>query len=580
MINIYKKLWIYIAKKRKVQSLFLIFLMIFSATAELFTISAVVPFITVLTSPETIFSVPLVERLFNYLNIEEISDIRNIITIIFILAIFTAAILRFTLLYIQTRLSFEVGADFAREMYFRTLNQPFLVHVGRNSSEIVGTIVLKANALATGALLPILTIISSIVILIFILIAIIIVNPKISILVLSSLSISYYVISLITKKRLDIDSGEINSKVDGLMKSLAEGLGGIRDVIIENLQNSYTQNFEKSHYSFRRSAGNIHIISSAPKYLIEAVGMVVIIVIALSILNNSQESDSALPILAVFALGAQKLFPILQSMFASFASLRGNKDTLLSIFALMDQELSNSQNIEKKIEFTKKIEFKDVKFSYSDDSMILDGIDIEFQKGDRIGIIGETGSGKSTFVDILMGLVFPQEGGLFVDGEKINIENCNSWHKNISHVPQNIYLTDASISENIAFGVPKEKINMKKVISAAKKAQISETINSFQLGYDSVVGERGLKLSGGQLQRIGLARAFYKEKDLLILDEATSALDSITEQKVIDAICNGVNDFTLFIVAHRISTLKGCSKIIKIEKGKISYVGPYENIPI
>ena len=147
-------------------------------------------------------------------------------------------------------------------------------------------------------------------------------------------------------------------------------------------------------------------------------------------------------------------------------------------------------------------------------------------------------------------------------------------------MPQNIYLTDASISENIAFGVPKEKINMKKVISAAKKAQISETINSFQLGYDSVVGERGLKLSGGQLQRIGLARAFYKEKDLLILDEATSALDSITEQKVIDAICNGVNDFTLFIVAHRISTLKGCSKIIKIEKGKISYVGPYENIPI
>lgn len=578
MTKIYKKLWVNINKKRKIQSFFLLILMILSAIAELFTISAVVPFVTVLTSPETILNIRIVELFFNYFDITSTIDIRNIITAIFISIILVAALLRFTLLYMQTRLSFEIGADFAREMYHRTLNQPFLVHVGRNSSEIVGTIVLKANALSTGALLPILTIISSFFILIFILIAIILVNPMISLLVLSILTTSYFLIGLSTKKRLDIDSGEINSKVDGLMKSLTEGLGGIRDVILENLQDSYTQDFEKSHHSFRRSAGNIHIIASAPKFLIEAVGMVIIIVIALSMLN-SEESVSALPILAVFALGAQKLFPILQNIFASTASLRGNTDTLLSIFSLMDQKLTLDQGSIKNLNFKKSITLKDVKFEYNKDSIVLNKIDIEFKKGDRIGIIGETGSGKSTIVDILMALIFPTEGSLLVDGEKINIDNCNSWHQKISHVPQSIYLIDASIAENIAFGVPKEQIDYKRVMEAAEKAQISDTVNSFEFGYGSRVGERGLKLSGGQLQRIGLARAFYKQKDVLILDEATSALDLSTEQKVMNAIDNSKDELTIFIVAHRIETLKACSKIIKIENGKISYNGSYENIP-
>lgn len=580
MLVLFRKLWKYLERKRKFQVLLLICLMVLSAFAELITISAVVPFISILVSPETILSNKIVSNIQDIFNINTLDDLRNIITSIFIILIVFSAILRFTLLYFQTRLSFSVGADFSRSIYYKTLFQPFLVHTGRNSSEVVSTIVLKANALSTSALLPLLTIVSSTLILIFILIGVIIVDPWISFLVFSSFSSAYLLISLLTKRRLDKDSKDVNFKQDGLMKALQEGLGGIRDVIIDNLQKTYTSEFEKSHYGYRRAAGNIHIIASGPKYAIEAIGMIVIIGIAVYMIYADTESvSSGIPILAVFALGAQKLFPILQGIFASLATLRGSKDSMEAVFNLYNQEIPNIQTRQPPINFEKSISFQNVSFKYNKESKeVLDDLNFKCNKGDKIGIIGETGSGKSTLLDILMGLIIPNEGNLYVDNQKISTNNFNAWHRHISHVPQSIYLIDATIAENIAFGSNLSAINIEKVKEAAKKAQISETIESLEEQYFTKVGERGIRLSGGQIQRIGLARALYKETDVIVLDEATSALDTSTESKVMDAINKLNNNLTIFIVAHRHSTLKNCNKILKIESGRVEIFNSYQEI--
>lgn len=580
MYRLFLRLWKGLDKYRKFQVLSLTVLMVICAFAELLTISAVVPFISILVTPDLIIENSYISYFSDVFNLTSIADIRNGITIIFITLVIIAALLRFFLLYFQTRLSFEIGADFARSMYFKTLSQSYLVHVGRNSSEIVSTVVLKANALSTSALLPLLTLISSAVILLFILAGIIIVDPAVSIVVFTSFLSAYLIISFFTKKRLDVDSSDVNFKLDGLMKSLQEGLGGIRDIIIDNLQKIYAKNFEKSHYGFRRAAGNIHIIASGPKYAIEAIGMIVIVGIALSMINSNSESMvDGIPTLAVFALGAQKLFPILQGMFASIATLRGSKDSMYAVFNLYDQTIPVAHSNNETIKFEKQIVFKDVTFRYSDGQPnVLSDIAIDFSKGEKIGIIGETGSGKSTFLDILMGLIIPTQGNLYVDDKKINNDNFSSWHKHISHVPQSIYLIDATIAENIAFGLNLSDIDIEKVKDAAKKAQISETIESLDEQYFTKVGERGIRLSGGQIQRIGLARALYKDTDVIILDEATSALDNSTETKVMNAIDKLNNDLTIFIVAHRHSTLKNCNKIIKIESGRATTFNSYQEI--
>ena len=581
MISVLKKLWKTLELYRRYQVLALTFLMIVCAFAELVSIGAVLPFITILVSPETILENTFIPFLADSLDLKTIPELRKAITIFFITIVIVAALLRFLLLYFQTRLSFSIGADYARSMYFKTLHQPFLVHVNRNSSEVVSTIVLKANSLSTSALLPLLTIVSSSIILIFIVIGVLIIDPWITVIVFSSFFLSYVLLTFLTKNRLDSDSYDVNFKQDDLMRSIQEGLGGIRDIIIDNLQQTYTNEFEKSHYGYRRAAGNIHIIASSPKYAIEAVGMIIIMIVALSLINTSDNSiTTAIPILGVLALVAQKLFPILQALFASISTLRGSVDSMDAIFNLYDQKISELANEVNPISFVNKISFRNISFKYVKESKpVLDKINIDFNKGDKIGIIGETGSGKSTLMDILMGLIIPTNGSLCIDNIPINASNSNSWQGFISHVPQSIFLTDSTIAENIAFGIPLKDIDMVKVKEAAERAQISETIELLDKKYFSNVGERGTKLSGGQLQRIGLARALYKESDIIILDEATSALDSSTESSVMKSINNGTKEITLFIVAHRLSTLKDCTRVIKIEDGKISYSGSYENIP-
>jgi ATP-binding cassette subfamily B protein len=288
--------------------------------------------------------------------------------------------------------------------------------------------------------------------------------------------------------------------------------------------------------------------------------------------------DTAIPLLGSLVLGSQRLLPIMQQAYGSWTSLQGSLSSLTDILNLLNQPmpLKIDQNSIRPINFEKSIDFINVSFTYNENnSFTLNNISFNIKKGDRIGFVGTTGSGKSTILDIIMGLLVPTEGKIEIDGCPITAKNYRNWQSHIAHVPQSIFLSDSTILENIAFGVPSSKINSEEVVNAAKKAHIHDTIIELNEGYLTRVGERGIRLSGGQRQRIGIARALYKKADVIILDEATSALDNLTEQDVMSSIDQLEDNLTIIIVAHRITTLKSCDKIIELTNGQICFIGTY-----
>jgi len=304
-------------------------------------------------------------------------------------------------------------------------------------------------------------------------------------------------------------------------------------------------------------------------------GMLLITFIAYFLAQDSNTTVTTIPVLGALALGAQRLLPTLQQAYASWSSIVGAQAAIKDVLYLLDRPvlLKRLPLNEKTLPFLDQIDLKDIWFRYAPDlPWVFSGLQLSIKKGDRIGFIGVTGCGKSTLLDLIMGLLPPSKGVIEIDGEVVSLSNVAAWQGNISHVPQTIFLSDATIAENIAFGIPFHEIDLERVKRAAQQAQISTVIELMKLQYLTIIGERGIKLSGGQRQRIGIARALYKEANVLILDEATSALDTETEQAVVEAIENLSPDLTILVIAHRISTLKSCSQIIELNHGAIGLV--------
>jgi ATP-binding cassette subfamily B protein len=313
----------------------------------------------------------------------------------------------------------------------------------------------------------------------------------------------------------------------------------------------------------------------------EAIGIALIALFAYATTLNLGGITQFLPILGVFVLGAQRLLPALQKGYASYSRVKGSKYSLIDVIGLLDQPLPDYANLPSQSpnSFNKSIELKNLCFQYSKASpWVLKNINLKIPKNSVIGIVGTTGCGKSTLLDVIMGLLSPTSGELRVDNQLIDSKNKRAWQAHISNVPQHIYLSDGTIEENIAFGVPNEQIDHLRVKEAAQQAQIAELIEGWRNGYQTLVGERGTKLSGGQRQRVGVARAFYKETDVLILDEATSALDDETELAVMDTIKGIDEDITVIIIAHRLTTLKYCDKIVKFEKNYATQILTYDEV--
>ncbi|MDB3911173.1 ABC transporter ATP-binding protein/permease [Paracoccaceae bacterium] len=555
--------------------------MLVSAFVEVVSLGAVLPFLGILIAPKRVLNHPFVGEMAQGWGITSADQLILPLTLAFIAVALIAGAVRILLIWASTRLAFSTGADLGIEVYRRTLYQPYWVHASQNSSEVISGITNKTDAVVFSVLVPLLTLVSSTVLMVAIMIVLIVIDPVIASVAGVSFGVSYALITWMSRRQLRRNSHQIAHEQTQVHKALQEGLGGIRDVLLDGAQSVYCDVFRQADQTLRRAQGSIVFIGGSPRYAIEALGMVLIAALAYTLSQEVGGLSTVLPVLGVLALGAQRLLPSLQQAYYAWSSIAGYQASLADTIALLDQPLPEEllQPTTTPLLIQDAISLDAVRFRYNvEGPWVLDGLNLVIAKGARVGFVGNTGSGKSTTLDLLMGLLIPTEGELLVDGQPISGNRLRAWQRSIAHVPQSIFLADTTLAENIAFGVPPESIDLERVQRAARQAQIADFIESSPEGYQAYVGERGVRLSGGQCQRIGIARALYKQASVLVLDEATSALDNATEQSVMDAIGGLNSDLTILLIAHRLTTVQHCDFIVELEHGRVVAQGTYEQL--
>jgi ATP-binding cassette subfamily B protein len=576
------RLWHHLGKHRQNQYTLLLALMLVTTFTEVLSLGALLPFLGILISPELVFENNSLRWFISLLGVTAPKELVMPLTIVFALLALLAGSCRLLQLWFSTRLAFASGADISMEVYRKTLYQPYQIHISRNSSEMVNSIIHRVNGVVFWIILPLLTLISSALLLLAITISLIFIDPFIALTATTVFGLSYVFITIFSRKRLLANGSCINEEQTRVIKALQEGLGGIRDVLLDGTQSFYCGLYQAADSRLRRAYGDNNFIGGFPRPTMEALGMVLIAGLAFLLSKQEGGVSTALPVLGALALSAQRLLPALQQIYGSWTSILGGYAALTDTVLVLDQHISiTDQSGEQQLELFDSISLDCISFRYADDApWVLKDLNIHIRKGDRIGLVGSTGCGKSTTLDVLMGLLQPTEGRLRVDGQSVESSNIKAWQKTIAHVPQEIYMADSSFADNIAFGIPTDQIDFERVKEAAARAHIAQFIEKHPDGYLAHVGERGILLSGGQRQRIGIARALYKKAKILILDEATSALDNITEQEVMSAINELERDLTIIIVAHRLTSVRNCDVIYELKNGEVFAKGTYKQLII
>ena len=579
IIYLLKSLWLHINQKHKSLLIALLFVMVFAAFSEVLSIGTVIPFLAVLTNPDQVFNYEFLHSIFVSFGYVSSQQIVFPIAVTFGAAAIFAGAMRLMLLWMSTRLSYAIGANLSINIYRKTLHQPYKIHISRNSSAVITGISNKIDIVSNSIILNGLNLVTSIVMLITILCALFTVNFTVTLALFGSITCIYGLLIKLTRKKLLENSKRIAVESTQVIKTLQDGLGGVRDILLDGSQEVYCSAYTKADFPLRRAQGFNHIVGHSPRYIMESLGLVLIATLASSLVSRPGGIVEAIPLLGLIGLGAQRLLPIIQQAYAAWSGMLSTQGILLDVLSYLDQKMPEIEKQNSILLFNKSLKLENVSFSYGlRKATVVEGCNLEIKKGTCVGFIGKTGSGKSTILDILMGLLSPTSGYLKVDKKKINNKNRRQWQKHIAHVPQSIFLTDSTIAQNIAFGQFDSEIDKSRLKDAAKKAQLSDFIESLPRKYQTVVGERGVQLSGGQRQRIGIARALYKNADVLILDEATSSLDIHTESSLMDIIESLGHEMTILVVAHRLTTLKRCDVIYELDNGSISKAMSYKEI--
>jgi ABC-type multidrug transport system fused ATPase/permease subunit len=574
-----RRLWRQLGRRRQRQFVAVGGLVFLSAVAEVVSLAAILPFLAVLTGHERVLRNPLLAHLLRALGATTPSQLVLVLAAVFASVAVIAGALRILVLWLSTRLAYATGADLSSEVYRRTLYQPYQLHILRNSSELISGITGKLGETVI-VLNQLFFLFSSSVLLLFILSALFVIDAGVASLAAIGFGGGYAIIGTLSRRRLRQNSRRVAEEHTQVVKALQEGLGGIRDVLLDGTQPVYCEIYRKADYGMRRAYGNIIFASASPRFAMEALGMVLIAALAYGISRTSGGVASALPVLGALAFGAQRLLPALQLGYAAWAQITGSQTSLAYTLELLEQPLSPDATAPATaLPFRSSARLEGVWFRYTNSGpWVLSNINLVIRKGARMGFVGATGAGKSTALDVLMGLLPPTQGDVLVDGERVAGSRVRAWQRAIAHVPQSIFLSDDSFAANIALGVPRNAIDMARVRQAAHQAQIGDFIESRPQGYGARVGERGIQLSGGQRQRIGIARALYKNASVLIFDEATSALDNATEQSVMDAIEGLDRELTILLIAHRLTTVRRCDVIVELEHGRVVCQGTYDEL--
>lgn len=549
--------------------------------AEMVSIGLMIPFLSAIANPTALEGIWFIRFAMERFGVEGGDQMVAFVTIIFCVAVLLSGGLRLLLVWYFQKFVFWLGYDLALLAFEKTVNQPYRFHLSHNSSTLIAGID-KVQVAVTWVLMPIVQGATSSFMAIIILATLLFIDPVVFTAAAAGFSTVYIIITLIVRSRLTRNSKTIARAQTARVKIAQESLGGIRDVIVDHAQYQFLSLFRTIEYGYRNAQIFNSLAAQLPRFVIETAGMILLAVIAFLLSREEGGILAAIPVLGALAVGAQRLLPLCQTVYQSISQVYSNYAILHDVLDILDLKVpynAGPADRSDRLPFAREIRLDNLCFSYAEgEPLVVDGLSLQVPKGARVAFVGKTGSGKSTATDILMGLLEASSGQILIDGEPLTPAHFTRWQNRIAHVPQSIFLADTTLAENIAFGVPRDEIDMDRLRRSAEQAKIDDFIETLPSGYETVTGERGVRLSGGQRQRIGIARALYKEADVLIFDEATSALDSDTEIAVMEAIRELGPDLTIFLIAHRLSTVRFCDMIVRLEGGKVAAIGSYDEV--
>ncbi|AVV35233.1 multidrug ABC transporter ATP-binding protein [Halomonas sp. SF2003] len=591
MFSQLKELYLLLTSEQQIKLKRLQVLVVIMAFAEIMGVASIGPFMALVGDIGQLNEDGLIGKIY------QISGLTNPHDFLFWLGIGVLVILTLAALvsmYTVWQLSLygqKVGAELSSRLFRYYMHQPWLFHASGSSSELTNKVSQECQRITNSVINPVMKMNAKLVLASLMLLCIFIYNPLVALAGFVIFLIAYSLLFRTVRKKLIYNGGNVSNAQQLRFKLLGEGLGGIKDVLLLGRQDIFTRRFDMASIKFAKSQGTNEALSMSPRYAMELVAFGSVIFLILYLLSEHEgDLGSILPVLSVYALAGFKLLPAFQQIYTSLSNIRGG----LAAFSNLREDLkaskranevsdgyANSEIDEENNQVIPKVSvsLRNVSFNYPEaKKSALENISIDIPVNNVIGLVGASGSGKSTAIDMILGLISPDRGTLLVDDVPVCSNNLRKWQNSIGFVPQSIFLSDNSIRENIAFGLPEEEIDDQRIKNAVALAHLEELIQELPDGIMTRVGERGVQLSGGQRQRIGIARALYDDADILIFDEATSALDGITEKTIMDAIHNFADKKTIIMIAHRLATVKECDCIYMMQKGKIVDSGSYQEL--
>ncbi len=567
------------------------FLVLLSGFFEIGGIASIMPFMGMIVDPKLALENRWIARIHQAIPLPPtpfLMALGGLVLLVLLLSNLVSALTVWSIL----RFSFAAGRDLSKTMFAVYLNHPYLFFLNRNTSELAQTTLFEIGRVVNNILIPLLTVFSRAAIGLFILALLVWVNPMIALMAGAVLGGAYVAVYLLVRRTLVRTGQEVSRENSRRFQIASESFAGIKDIKILGREKAFFDLFAAPVERYSLFQSKSQMISLLPRYAMETLAFGGIIVIVLALLSMGGGIGQTLPLISLYALAGYRLMPTLQQIFANWALIRFNLPAIDKVVDDIESLPGQGEGagsfrlppvpepVESPLPFHREIRLDGVSFSYPGrEEAVLDRLTLSIPANASVGIVGSTGSGKTTTLDILLGLLEPAEGCLLVDDVPVTGENRRRWQANIGYVPQQIMLIDDTVRKNIAFGIPEDRIDDEKIVRAAKLAHLHDFILSeLSRGYETGIGERGVRLSGGQRQRIGIARALYHDPAVLVLDEATSALDNLTETVIMEALATLSRQKTILMVAHRLTTVRDCDVIVVLERGRVSDIGNYQEL--
>ena len=589
MLDIIRKLFSLFTRNERRQLYWLVCAILLMGIIEITGVVSIMPFMAMVADPDIISKNRYFQLIYDNFGFTSPNQFLFFLGVVVLLILTLSNAFSALITWLMLRFSNMRGHSLSERLLANYLGEPYVFFLNHNTSELIKNIFSEVGRVISGVLMPLMITLTKLVSVLFILMLLVLVNPMLALIVIITLGSAYIFVYLLVRNRLASFGNKIGQFAGERYKLASEALGGIKDLKLLGKEEEFIHRYSEPSSQYAVYNASSQIITQLPRFALEIIAFGGILLIVLYLLDGDKDLSEVLPLIALYAFAGYRLMPSLQQIYANVSTMRYNYAALELLYNdfyrfskkyQQARELPTNNTKTSPLDFQNNIELHEIVYRYPNTSEnVINDLNTTISANTTIGIVGSTGSGKTTIIDIILGLLKPDEGSLKVDGVTVTSKTVRNWQLNLGYVPQSIYLTDDTITKNIAFGVPDEEINNEAVKKAANIANIDKfIINELPGGFETLVGERGVRLSGGQRQRIGIARALYRDPKVLILDEATSALDGITENAIMDAINKLAHRKTIIMIAHRLTTVKECDVIYVMEGGKITESGTYSEL--